>query len=357
MGETGHHFSHEGRRHALRESFGDLVGRRRDRACTRPHLPHGGHRWSGRAAAWKEPDARSDPGAEGVPGRHRHLTCPGSDRTRRRTSTSARPIELGERIAKILGVKLELLPATWDVIIAGLQANKYDLLLAPLFATEKRKQVVDFVNWTEAGTCYAVLKDNNKVNTLEDLDQPTVSTAVWKGTGTEHAFVAKYKKAKMDSVVMPVTGANRLEDVLSKRVDAATLDSPRAHLVVHQYPQMKIIPGGPDNCIKNPDIPIPIGMAFNYGDAGAQEVPRGGRRRHEGRAAGLAREAQPARVHAAAEVRTPESREATAAFRRRRLTGAFSATRHRPDGDERPSELERAGRHHEPAVSPAPGSG
>jgi len=176
-------------------------------------------------------------------------------------------VELGDRIAKTLGVKLELLPSTWDVIIAGLQANKTDLLLAPLFATEKRRQVVDFVNWTEAGTCYAVLKDNNKVNTLEDLDQPSVSTALWKGTGTEHAFVAKYKKAKIDSVVMPVTGANRLEDVLAKRVDAATLDSPRAHLVVHQYPQFKIIPGGPDNCIKNPDIPIPIGMAFNYGDA------------------------------------------------------------------------------------------
>ena len=175
-------------------------------------------------------------------------------------------VELGERIAKALGVKLEMLPATWDVIIAGLQANKYDFLLAPLFATEKRRQVVDFVNWTEAGTCYAVLKDNNKVNKLEDLDQPTVTTAVWKGTGTEHAFVAKYKKAKLDSIVMPVTGANRLEDVLARRVDAATLDSPRAHLVVHQYPQMKIIPGGPDNCIKNPDIPIPIGMAFNYGD-------------------------------------------------------------------------------------------
>jgi polar amino acid transport system substrate-binding protein len=175
-------------------------------------------------------------------------------------------VELGERIAKTLGVRLEMLPSTWDVIIAGLQANKYDLLLAPLFATEKRRQVVDFVNWTEAGTCYAVLKDNNKVNTLEDLDQPTVTTAVWKGTGTEHAFVAKYKKAKLDSIVMPVTGANRLEDVLARRVDAATLDSPRAHLVVHQYPQMKIVPGGPENCIKNPDIPIPIGMAFNYGD-------------------------------------------------------------------------------------------
>ena len=27
-----------------------------------------------------------------------------------------------------------------------------------------------------------------------------------------------------------------------------------------------IIPGGPDNCIKNPDVPTPIGMAFAKGD-------------------------------------------------------------------------------------------
>lgn len=175
-------------------------------------------------------------------------------------------VEISERIAKLLGVELTLFPTTWDAMIASLQSNKVDLLMAPLFATEKRRQVVDFVNWTEAGTCYAVLKENNKVNSLQDLDQPTVTTGLWKGTGTEHAFVAKYKKAKLDSIPMPVTGANRLEDVLARRIDAATLDSPRAHLVVHQYPQMKIIPGGPDNCIRNPDIPIPIGMAFNYGD-------------------------------------------------------------------------------------------
>ena len=54
-------------------------------------------------------------------------------------------MELGDRIAKTLGVKLEVIPATWDAIIAGLQADKYDFLLAPLFATEKRRQVVDFV--------------------------------------------------------------------------------------------------------------------------------------------------------------------------------------------------------------------
>lgn len=175
--------------------------------------------------------------------------------------------ELGQRVAKILGVELRPVSSTWDVIIVGLQSNRTDLIIAALLATEKRRQVVDFVNWTEAGSCYAVLKENTKVNTLEDLDQPTVTTGMWKGTGNEQSFVAKYKKAKVDSLVMTVSGANRLEDVVSKRVDAVILDSPRAHLIVHQYPQMKIIPGGPDHCIKNPDNPTPIGMALNYGDA------------------------------------------------------------------------------------------
>src|SRR3989304_744478 len=67
--------------------------------------------------------------------------------------------EIGQRIAKLLGVELRISPSGWDVIIAGLQGNQFELALAPLFASEKRRQVVDFVNYTESGTCYAVLKD------------------------------------------------------------------------------------------------------------------------------------------------------------------------------------------------------
>ncbi len=175
-------------------------------------------------------------------------------------------IEMGEELANLLGVKLQLVPSGYDVIIAGLQANQFDITIAALSATEKRKEVVDFVNYTLAGTCYAVLKDNAKVNALEDLNQPSVSIGTWNGTGTEQVVKAKYTKATLNSVVMPVPGSNRMEEVLAKRIDAATLDSPRALLVVHQFPQLKIIPGGPDNCIKNPDVPVPIGIAITKGD-------------------------------------------------------------------------------------------
>jgi polar amino acid transport system substrate-binding protein len=175
-------------------------------------------------------------------------------------------MELGQRIAEALGVRLELTTSASDVIVAGLQANQFDLAIAPLFATEKRREVVDFVNYTTAGQCYAVLKDNDKINTLDDLNAPTVSIGTWTGSGSEQAIKAKYPKMKVNSIVMAVGGANRMEEVLAHRIDAATLDSARAHLVEHQFPQLKIIPGGADECIRNPDVPTPIGMAFAKGD-------------------------------------------------------------------------------------------
>lgn len=175
-------------------------------------------------------------------------------------------MELTDRIAKSLGVKVQLNTAASDVIIAGLQANQYDLALAPLFATPRRMEVVNFVNWTSAGQCYVVLKDNTALNSLTDLDNPTISIGTWTGSGSEQAVKAKYTKAKYNSIVMPVGGSNRFEEVIAKRIDAATFDSARANLVAHQFPQVKILPGGVEGCLKNPDVPTPIGMAFVKGD-------------------------------------------------------------------------------------------
>ena len=86
------------------------------------------------------------------------------------------------------------------------------------------------------------------------------------GLGYEYGIVAKYTKAKIDSVPQLVSGANRFEDVLTRRIDATWLDSDRALLIARTYPQFKILPGGPEFCIDHPDIPVPIGMAINYGD-------------------------------------------------------------------------------------------
>ena len=173
--------------------------------------------------------------------------------------------DLGQRLAEALGVKLEIVPSGWDVIVAGLQAKQFELALAPLFATEKRKAVVDFATYTEAGTCYMVLKTNAKVQKLEDLNKPEVVIGTFTGTGTEQEIQKKYPKAKINSVVQAPGGGTRVTEVLTSRIDVGPFDSPLAVALQQKYPQLKIVPE-PSECIKKPDVPVPIGVAFAKGD-------------------------------------------------------------------------------------------
>ena len=174
--------------------------------------------------------------------------------------------DLVVRLGEILGVPVEYVDSGWDVIIAGLQSDKFDLTVAPLFATPDRMEVIDFVNYTSAGTCYFALKENEKVNTLEDLNSSDVTIVTYTGTGTEEGIREKYPEANNVSIVQPPGGGQPIEEVLSGRADVGPFDSPLAIYLAQQYPELKIIPEGPEYCIENADVPFPIGMGFNKND-------------------------------------------------------------------------------------------
>jgi polar amino acid transport system substrate-binding protein len=176
-------------------------------------------------------------------------------------------IDVAEAIAKALGVRVEYIPSNWDVIIAGLQSNKFDFIVAPLFATPVRMKVVDFVNYTSAGSCYIVLKSNKKITDLESLDNPNVTVETHTGTGNEQGFLKKYTKAKDYSVPPPVGGGYNIEDVLNGRVDVLTINSSDGPWIAEQYAQVRVLPKDPQYCVTHPDIPFPIGLAYTKGDA------------------------------------------------------------------------------------------
>src|SRR5438309_5650551 len=175
-------------------------------------------------------------------------------------------IEIPKRIANVLGVKLELVPAGWDVLIAGLQANRFDLVAAGLYATPERKKVIDFVTYTDMGFCYAVLKSNQKINKLADMNDPSVRIGTYTGTGTEQNVRRTYPKAMMDTVISQPGEELRLNDLLANRIDVAPFDSPLSIVVEKEYSQVKIVPGGAAFCAKHPDIPTPVGLGLPKGD-------------------------------------------------------------------------------------------
>ena len=79
---------------------------------------------------------------------------------------------LAEKVAEILGVKITPVFTTWDALLPGALADKFDISVAATYDTPERREVVDFVNWSESGLCFSVMKDSG-LKTIDDLNSPT----------------------------------------------------------------------------------------------------------------------------------------------------------------------------------------
>jgi polar amino acid transport system substrate-binding protein len=79
-------------------------------------------------------------------------------------------VDLGKAIGKTLGVEVEFVNASFDGILAGIQAGRYELGMSSFTDTKEREQTVDFVTYLEAGTSTMVRKCNPKnIESIQDL--------------------------------------------------------------------------------------------------------------------------------------------------------------------------------------------
>jgi polar amino acid transport system substrate-binding protein len=79
-------------------------------------------------------------------------------------------VDLGKAIGQTLGVEAEFVNASFDGILAGIQAKRYELGMSSFTDTKEREQTVDFVTYLEAGTSTMVRKCNPKnIQAIEDL--------------------------------------------------------------------------------------------------------------------------------------------------------------------------------------------
>lgn len=70
-------------------------------------------------------------------------------------------VEIGEEIAKRLGVKPEFVEGKWDGLIAGLDAQRYDTVINQVGITEERKAKFDFSDPYIASKAALIVRDDN----------------------------------------------------------------------------------------------------------------------------------------------------------------------------------------------------
>ena len=79
-------------------------------------------------------------------------------------------MEIGEAIAAKLGVKPEFVEGKWDGLIAGLDANRYDVVINEVGITEKRKEKFAFSDPYIASRAVLIVKeDNADIKDFKDL--------------------------------------------------------------------------------------------------------------------------------------------------------------------------------------------
>jgi len=146
--------------------------------------------------------------------------------------------DLAKAIGDVLGLKLNVVNATFDTIIPGLQSGKYGLGMSSFTDTKARQKVVDFVTYFSAGTSfYTKVSGGTAVTGLASLCGLTVS--VENGTTEQTdatAQSAKCTKAGKKGVkvsAFPDQNAANLA-IASGRAQLGMADSPVAEYIVHQ---------------------------------------------------------------------------------------------------------------------------
>jgi len=137
--------------------------------------------------------------------------------------------DLAKALGALMGLKANVVNATFDTIIPGLAAGKYDIGASSFTDTKAREKVVDFVDYFQAGTSFFTKSSGGAAVTgLSSLCGKTVS--VESGTTEEtdaKAQSAKCKGAKVSVLVFPTQSAANLA-LSSGRAVVSMADSPVA---------------------------------------------------------------------------------------------------------------------------------
>jgi polar amino acid transport system substrate-binding protein len=109
--------------------------------------------------------------------------------------------DLAKAIGQVLGLKINMVNATFDTIIPGLASGKYDLGMSSFTDTLERQKTVDFVTYFIAGTSFYVKASGPGIASLAGLCGHKV--AVEKGT--TQAADAQAQAPKCQSAGNPLT--------------------------------------------------------------------------------------------------------------------------------------------------------
>lgn len=146
-------------------------------------------------------------------------------------------VDLATRVAGIMGVKLEIVPATWATLVPGLEAGQYDVVFANLFATPQRALVVNFTEpYSTYGFHVAVAADS-EIQSVDQLNSADVTFVGMSGTVEETYPKEVFPEATVRGIATGDVAA-WIGEVAMGQADAAFVDPGTYRILTTKNPEL-----------------------------------------------------------------------------------------------------------------------
>lgn len=148
-------------------------------------------------------------------------------------------VDLGKAVAKKLGLKAKFVPTKFDSLIAGLDVDKYDVVINDIAETAQRKQKYLFSTPYIYSKSELAVKKGSSINKITDIKGKKVAQTTTSNNATD----AK----RLGATVTPTDGFQQSIDLVNQGRVAGTINSREAfYAYLKQNPKasFKFISGG-----------------------------------------------------------------------------------------------------------------
>lgn len=164
-------------------------------------------------------------------------------------------VDQAKNLAEVLGVKLEIVDATWATLIPGLMTNKFDICMVDMFATPQRAVTVLFTDPYVLIGYQMFVPANSSAQSWEDLNEKGKVFAQVSGTYDEQLARQTFPKAEVRALITDNNNTMFME-VANGNADAALMTELGIRMFMAQNPNTKIKVVEPERSMS------PVGNAY-----------------------------------------------------------------------------------------------
>jgi len=147
-------------------------------------------------------------------------------------------IDLINEIAKVAGLKIEIVDMAFDGLLPALQSKRIDMVIAGMTATDERRVVVNFTDNYYTASQVVVTKDGNKdIKSFGDLVGKKVGVVLGFTGDLIVSEMQGVQNEKFNSAYAAIMSLN------TDKIDAIVLDSEPAKNFVKSNSGIKIVEG------------------------------------------------------------------------------------------------------------------